>query len=115
MARDARALLDKGEADPGELSAAAAEMGEGQYANLGVALKIHRRNQERHRGRTGGSPALPHDHPDWVALAAVEDQRRYSQLLADDELVRWIAGDPAEVAKTLRKFPDLAARFEAVA
>jgi hypothetical protein len=114
VARDAKALLGRGEADPGELERAAAQMGEGQWSNLAMALKIYRDRGNR-KPVHPGSPALPHTHPTWVAIADRVDRDTHARLLVDDELVAWIGGDPAEVEKWVSKFPDLAARFEAVA
>jgi DNA-binding CsgD family transcriptional regulator len=114
VAREAKALLSAADADPGELSAAAAAMGEGQWDNLTMALKIHRERGSRNRTR-GALPALPHTHPVWVEIAREEDAKTYQRVLVDDELVRWISGDQSEVDKWIARYPELAARFESVA
>lgn len=114
VARDAKALLSAADADPGELSAAATQMGEGQWDNLTMALKIYRERGSR-RGTRGALPALPHTHPVWQEIALEEDARDYQRVLVDDDLVRWISGDPSEVDKWITRYPELAARFESVA
>ena len=115
VAREAKALLSAGDAAPAELESAARQMGEGQWDNLTMALKIWRERGSTRSQVRGPSPALPPSHPTWVKVAEDEDARVYQRLLHDDELVHWIAGDPSEVDKWVARHPELAARFEAVA
>lgn len=115
VARDAKALLAAAEADPSELAAAAAQMGEGRWDNLTMALKIWRERGSKRAQVRGAAPALPHDHPTWMRIADEVEAETYQELLTDDALVAWIAGDQSEVDKWVARFPDLAARFGAVA
>ena len=63
IARDAKAMLTKGEATEEELVTAARAMASGPYANLGVQLTILRR---RRAGRGAGNVApLPQEHDAW--------------------------------------------------
>lgn len=113
VARSAKAALESGVASPDELTAAAGAMGEGPYANLDVALSIHR--QGGRRRVQASSPALPHTDPAWVAVAQQVDSDTYQRLLVDDELVQWMAGDQSEVDKWVSRHPELASRFATVA
>lgn len=115
VAREAASLLKGAEADPGELEAAARQMGEGQWDNLTMGLKIYRERGSRRSQVRGPAPALPYDHPVWQKAANEEEARVYKRIMDDDELVRWIGGDQSEVDKWVSKFPELAARFESVA
>jgi hypothetical protein len=74
IARDAKALLAKGEATEQELVAAARAMASSPYANLGVQLNMQ-------RGRRGGSgpgnvPPVPEHDPGW----AQGDQQQVQEL-----------------------------------
>lgn len=115
VARDAKAMLVRADSGPEELARAAAQMGEGQWDNLTMALKILREGGSKRSQTRGAAPALPYEHPVWQQAAREEEARVYQRLQEDDELVRWIGGDPSEVDKWVSKFPELAARFESVA
>lgn len=115
VGRDAKATLEAGTASPEELAAAASRMGEGPYDNLAVALNIHRQKGQKRKGFTAGTPARLHTHPEQQAAAARVETEEYQQLLTDDELVRWVARDSAEVSKWIARYPDLEARFRDVA
>lgn len=115
VARDAKAILDKGDAGPEELAEAARGMGEGIWSNLAVALNIHRQGGQKRKGFTAGTPARPHTDPDWVEAAERVEAETYQRLLADDDLVSWMAQDPAEVAKWTTRYPELEQRFRDVA
>lgn len=74
IARDAKALLSKGEATEQELVKAARVMASSPYANLGVQLNMQ-------RGRRAGSgpgnvPPVPEHDPGW----AEGDQRQVQEL-----------------------------------
>lgn len=75
IARDARAMLDKGEATEEELVAAARAMAGTPFSNLGVQLNIHRRGRGR-SATVGHSVPLPADHPSWAQGAAEDAARR---------------------------------------
>lgn len=115
VARAAKAILESGKADPAELEQAASAMGEGPWANLDTALNIHRQRGQKRPGFTAGTPARPHTDADWLAVAQQKERDHYDQLMRDDELVRWVSGDPDEVTKWTAKYPELADRFRGVA
>jgi len=74
IARDAKAMLAKGEATEEELVAAAREMASGVYFNLGVQLNILRR---RRAGRgTGNVPPVPQEDPGWAEGERRQDAAR---------------------------------------
>ena len=75
IARDAKALLTKGEATQEELVKAAREMATGPFCNLGVQLNIQRRG--RGRSGAGNIPAVPQHDPGWAA-----GDRQQEQVLA---------------------------------
>ena len=75
IARDAKAMLAKGEATQEELEASARAMASGPFSNLGVQLNIYR------RGGRGGSVAghsvpRPNDYEGWARGAAEDAERR---------------------------------------
>lgn len=110
VARDAKAILGRGEAGPDELAAAATAMGAGPYANLGMALKIHR--DRGNPARKGMARATPHSDPAWEA-ARERDVEFVERLRSDGPLRAWVAEDPAALAELLGKHPDLVVLFDA--
>lgn len=68
VARDAKALLDRGEASPHELEAAARELGQSTWSNIGTALKIRRRREQP--SATGATQPIPYGSDRWERLEA---------------------------------------------
>lgn len=114
VARDAKAMLDRAEAGPSELVAAAQAMGKGPYDNLSMALKISRERMNK-AGKQAGVPARPHTDAHWLDAEARVESQWYQDLLTQDDAIEWARRDPAEVARLVATYPDLAARFESVA
>lgn len=76
IARDARALLAKGEATEEELVAAAVELGTGSWANIATQLKILRRGRS---GRLAGNvPPVAQEDPGWAEGERRQDAARAS-------------------------------------
>jgi DNA-binding Lrp family transcriptional regulator len=75
IARDAKAMLTKGEATEEELVAAARAMASGPFANLGVQLNIQRRGGRR-AATAGHSEPRPSDYEGWARGAAEDAARR---------------------------------------
>lgn len=65
VARDAKQILDSGQATEAELVAVAARLGAGDFANLGTELAISRRTSPK-PGRPGMAHAAPNDDPRWA-------------------------------------------------
>lgn len=84
IARDAKALLAKGEATEEELVTAARAMASTPFSNLAVQLNIARRGRGRGPA-VGHSQPLPKDHPSWTQGAA-EDAARRAELGVSPEL-----------------------------
>ena len=78
IARDAKAMLAKGEATEAELILAASEMGSGVYSNLGVQLNMVRRR--RSGTTTGHSMPLAYGDPAWDRV-----REQLEALHADDQ------------------------------
>lgn len=85
IARDAKALLTKGEATEQELVTAARAMAATPFSNLGVQLNITRRGRGR-GAAPGHSTPLPKDHPSWVQGAAEDAARRAATPVTEEEL-----------------------------
>lgn len=66
VGRDARQILEAGQATEAELVAVAARLGAGDFANLGAELAMSRRTSPK-RGRPGMAHAAPNDDPRWEA------------------------------------------------
>lgn len=66
VGRDARQILEAGQATEAELVAVAARLGMGDFANLGAELAMSRRTSPK-RGRPGMAHAAPNDDPRWEA------------------------------------------------
>lgn len=115
VARDAAALLNRGEAGPDELTKAAVDLGKGRFSNLGMSLKIMRDRGTRHAGKQSGVPARPHTDPYWQAVAERQAREWHQKLLIDDDSIRWVKRDPAEVERIVAQWPDLADRFRDIA
>lgn len=84
IARDAKAMLTKGEATEQELVTAARAMAATPFSNLGVQLNITRRG----RGRgiaPGHSAPLPKDHPGWAQGAAEDAARRAETPVTEED------------------------------
>lgn len=81
VGRDARQILEAGQATEAELVAVAARLGAGDFANLGAELAMSRRTSPK-RGRPGMAHAAPNDDPRWEAYAGpvltgwTEDEER---------------------------------------
>lgn len=80
IARDAKAMLAKGEATEEELTAAARELGRTTWANIGTQVNIIRRRSSV-RGR-GNAPARRADDPGWEQRDRDQD-RRLPQVASD--------------------------------
>lgn len=83
IARDAKAMLTKGEATVVELSTAARAMASGPFSNLGVQLNILRRG----RGRTatvGHAEPRPKDYQGWAEGAAEDAARRAAEPISPE-------------------------------
>lgn len=78
IARDARAMLDKGEATETELVGAARAMASGPFANLGVQLNIQRRGGRR-ATIAGHAEPRPNDYEGWARGATEDAARREAQ------------------------------------
>lgn len=85
IARDAKALLAKGEASEQELVAAAAAMAATPFSNLGVQLNIVRRGGKRSL-IAGHSIPRPNDYEGWARGAAEDAARRAEAGVSDDVL-----------------------------
>lgn len=66
VGRDARQILDSGQATEAELVQVAARLGAGDFANLGTELAMSRRTSGK-PGRPGMAQAAPNDDPRWEA------------------------------------------------
>lgn len=81
VGRDARQILEAGQATEAELVAVAARLGAGDFANLGAELAMSRRTSPK-RGRPGMAHAAPNDDPRWEAYSGpvltdwTEDEER---------------------------------------
>lgn len=117
VGRDAKAMLGHGESAPEELAQAAREMGQGIFANLGVALKKLRepKRPANTKGRLGMAPASPHTSPYWEGVRERNDQEWYQALLTDDDVVAWVREDPAVVEDLCIRWPELASRLRGAA
>lgn len=117
VGRDAKGILERGEAGPEELAAAATEMGQGIYHNLGMALVKHREKKRppASGARQGMAPASEHTHPYWQESARRNESAWYQRLLTDDDTVAWVREDPAAVEEILRKWPELEERLRGAA
>lgn len=85
IARDAKAMLTKGEATEQELVTAARAMAATPFSNLGVQLNITRRGRG-HGVAVGHSVPLPKDHPSWEQGAAEDAARRAETPVTEEEL-----------------------------
>lgn len=83
IARDAKALLTKGEATEDELVKAARAMASGPFSNLGVQLNIQRRGQ-RSSQAAGHAPPRPADYEGWAKGAAEDEARRAANPISDE-------------------------------
>lgn len=117
VGRDAKAILGNGEAGPEELEQAAAEMGKGIFANLGVALKKLReaKRPPAQGARQGMAPASPHTSPYWQEARERKDREWYQTLLTDDDVVAWVREDPVVVEDLCVRWPELASRLRGAA
>jgi len=114
VGRDARALLDEGQAGVLELSTAATEMGGTQFSNLGMALKISRDRPKRNPHTRGMVPAKPNDHPHWAEVHERKQREQVQWVLrlqTEPELVEWVKEDPDEVRRLVAEHPQLAEVF----
>lgn len=111
IARDAKTALRDATATLAELIAAARAMGATSYANLGVQVSKVRQATTRTgtRGPVAVSPGSA-----FAAGAAEQHARFLEEIRTDPEVARWVARDPAEVAKLITEAPDLAAVFNSV-
>lgn len=81
VARDAKQILEAGQATEAELVQVAARLGRGDFANLGTELAMSRRTSGK-PGRPGMAHAAPNDDPRWEAYAGpvltgwTEDEER---------------------------------------
>lgn len=66
VARDAKQILDSGQATETELVQVAARLGAGDFANIGTELAMSRRTAGK-PGRPGMAHAAPNDDPRWEA------------------------------------------------
>jgi hypothetical protein len=97
IARDAKAMLTKGEATEPELVASARAMAATPFSNLGVQLNIHRRGG-RHATTQGHSIPLPADYEGWAQGAAEDAVRREAEGTSPEVqalLDRYVHGDVA--------------------
>ena len=83
IARDAKALLSKGEATEEELVAAVQAMASTPFSNLAVQLSIHRRGSRR-GVVLGHSIPLPADYEGWTRGAAEDAARRAAEGVSDE-------------------------------
>ena len=89
VARDAKQILDSGQATEAELVQVAARLGAGDFANLGTELAMSRRTSGK-PGRPGMAQAAPNDDPRWEAYTGpvLTDWSEDEELAFQDYLAR---------------------------
>lgn len=90
VARDAKAMLTTGEATMEELMAAANELGNTTYANIGQQVKMLRRRRSPDITK-GSCPPVPKDDPRWAQQRAAEQAEMDRQLAEDPEFAAMMA------------------------
>lgn len=87
IARDAKALLTRGEAGPSELEEAANELGCSTWSNLGMALKIMRKRASgQPMSPTASVPPVLHNDQRWSDLEEAQRQDLTDQPVAPEVL-----------------------------
>lgn len=85
VARDAAGMLHAGQASVTELVAAATELGQGPWANLGVQLKKIRERTAPANPARGRVNAIPASDPRWQVLADKQEAEHRERMANDPE------------------------------